>query len=84
MGKARQAYEAPAIGAATARMMRALVRRAGTGDTEALEELLKLETVLAAAIREAGKAAHDDAGYSWAQLAQVTGTTRAACAKRFS
>lgn len=76
-------YEAPAMGGMLRRCVRAMVRRAGEGDVEALEELLRLEVELAAAIREAGAQLHDR-GHSYAYLAAATGTSRQAAHKRFT
>lgn len=76
-------YEAPAMGGMLRRCVRAMVRRAGEGDVEALEELLKLEGELAAAIREAGAAMHDR-GFSYAYLADAAGISRQAAHKRFA
>jgi hypothetical protein len=75
-------HEAPAVGSAAARMVRALVRRAGEGDTEALEQLRMLDELTTQAVSTALRRMHDEAGYSWAELARVTGTTRQACSQR--
>lgn len=82
MARTRKPYESPAVGAAAGRMMKGLVKRAANGDTEALEQLLGLDAVLASATREAGAALHDF-GYSWAELGSVAGTTRQGAASRF-
>lgn len=79
----QQRHEAPEIGAMAGRMLNALIRRAAEGDTEALEELVKLQTLASAALTAAGAAAHDERGYSWAMLAAATGTTRSAASQRF-
>ena len=78
----RRKHESPDLGAAAASMMRALVRRAAEGDTEALEELLELEAVVARSTVEASRVLHA-AGYSWTDIAAVTGTTRQAARQRF-
>jgi len=75
-------HEAPAIGAMASRVMRSLVRRAQEGDPEALEVLLGLQGVLQEAVTEAGRGLHDR-GHSYAWIADVTGTSRQAAAKRF-
>lgn len=74
--------ESPEVGSAALRMMRALVRRAGEGDTEALEWLAHLERELPALITEAGAAAHRF-GYTYTTLAQCLGVTRQAARQRF-
>lgn len=64
------------------RVMRALVRRAEEGDTEALEAL---ETIRRESAVQVRAAAHElvSFGYSYAELAQVLGTSRQAAQKRF-
>lgn len=64
------------------RMVRALVRRAAEGDTEALEALADLEALVPAAVTEAGRSLHRF-GYSYGELCQVTGTSRQAARQRF-
>jgi hypothetical protein len=70
------------IGAMASRVMRALVRRAADGDTEALEVLAGIHRQSAEAVRDAG---HElvTFGYTYAELAQVLGTSRQAAQKRF-
>jgi len=79
----REPYEAPQIGAMMERMFRALVRRAGEGDTEALEQLLRLQDVNAEAIKSAGRGLAEF-GYSYGELARWTGVSRQAAAKRYA
>lgn len=76
-------HEAPALGSAAARMIRALVVRAAEGDTEALEQLAALEQLLPQATALAGHHAHAW-GYSFSELAAVLGISRQAAIKRFS
>lgn len=83
MSRHKREREAPEVGAMAGRVIRALVRRAAEGDTEALEQLLSLETQLAQAIKDAGRALHDDAGYSFTYLAGVAGVSRQAARERF-
>lgn len=71
------------MGAAALRMMRALVRRAGEGDTEALEWLAHLEAELPRLMNEAGAAAHDH-GYTYTVLGQCLGISRQAARQRFT
>jgi hypothetical protein len=64
------------------RSIAAFARRAESGDTDALEGLLALESELRTAITSAGAALHA-AGYSWAEIAQTTGASRQAAQARF-
>lgn len=64
------------------RIIRAFARRAEEGDLDALVGLLELQEEVAKAITTAGKASHAH-GYSWAEIAQATGTTRQAAAMRY-
>lgn len=66
------------------RIHRALVRRAGAGDTTALEALARLERVASSATTVALSRAHTSGGgfYSWGELADVTGSTRQAVQQR--
>lgn len=79
-------HEAPEVGAAILRMMNGLIRRAADGDTEAIEALAEVEafapraTGAALTLAHHGKTATD--GYSFAELAAVTGTSRAAVQQR--
>jgi hypothetical protein len=75
-------HEAPEVGAAILRMMNGLIRRAAEGDTEAIEALYVIEGVAPHATNAALTLARDDAGYSHAELAAVTGTSRAAVQQR--
>lgn len=79
----RREREAPEIGAMARRVTRALRRRAEGGDTEALEELLKLSREVDVEIQAAGAALHRF-GYSYTELGNVCGTTRQAARARFS
>lgn len=74
-------HESPELGAMVGRMLNALVRRAAEGDTEAVEQLARLEALS----RQAHTSAMAEArrfGYSLAELARVTGTTRQAVSQR--
>lgn len=75
--------EAPEVGAMAGRVVRALVRRAAEGDSEALEELLKLAELLPAAIRDAGVAMHRF-GYTYTELGDVAGISRQSARERFA
>lgn len=73
--------EAPEVGSAALRMMRALVRRAGQGDTEALEWLARLERELPELISEAIVGGREF-GYTYADLGQCLGISRQAARQR--
>lgn len=77
-------HEARDVAQAARRMIRALVRRAGTGDTEALRELVETQRVLAEAIQAAGAAAYATGHYSYADLAGELGISRQAARQRFA
>lgn len=62
-------------------MIRALVRRAGDGDLEALECLGFLEAEIQAGVKDAGRALHAW-GYSYTELAPWLGVTRQAVRQR--
>lgn len=82
MSKRKREREAPEVGAMAGRVIRALVRRAGEGDTEALEQLLSLQAQVAAAVNDAGAGLHRF-GYSYTELAGVAGISRQAARERF-
>lgn len=75
-------HEAPEVGAMVGRMLNALIRRAGEGDTEALEQLQYVEELARLAHTAGLVAARQDAGYSLSQLAAVEGTSRQAISQR--
>lgn len=76
-------HEAPEVGAAIVRMMRALVARAAEGDWEAIEQLAMIEQLAPTATSLACKLAHDgDPGYSYTELANVLGVARQAVRQR--
>lgn len=67
------------------RMSRAMVRRAGEGDLEALEALRQMELDIEAAIKDAAAALHDGPdGYSWTIIGEVCGCSRQNARQRFS
>lgn len=75
----KREYEAPDVSKACERMMRALVKRAGTGEAEAVEELVRLQAVLRASLGDAvAEYRQGPAGASWADVAVLVGTTRQA------
>ncbi len=66
------------------RMLRALVRRAEEGDTEALEQLARLEVAAAHATTEAMVAMYTGSGprYSYGEVANILGVSRQAVRQR--
>lgn len=80
--KPKRDREPAEIGAMSRRVFRALVRRAGDGDIEALRELVALQDQLRNAITDAGRELHDF-GFSFTYLAAETGVTRQAARKRY-
>jgi hypothetical protein len=84
MARQRKEREAPEVGAASARMMRALVRRAADGELEAVEELARLQAVLDACLHEAVQGYRNGpAEASWADVGRILGTTRQSAQARF-
>lgn len=79
----RERPEAPEVGQAARRFVRALVKRAEEGDTEAIEQLVETQHETTQAITAAGQAL-SRAGYSYTDLARVLGTTRQAARQRFA
>jgi hypothetical protein len=77
-------HEARDVAQAARRMIRALVRRAGAGDTEALRELVETQRMIGEAIVDAGAAAYATGHYSYTDLAQELGITRQAARQRFA
>lgn len=75
-------HEAPEVGAMIGRMLNALIRRAADGDTEAIEQLQAVEQLAGNAMTAGLMAARTEAGYSLAELAAVTGTSRQAISQR--
>lgn len=79
----RKAYESRDVAAAAGRMIRGLVKRAATGDQEALWELVQLQANVNDAINEAGARMHVQAGYTYTTLAGELGISRQAARQRF-
>lgn len=75
-------HESPDVGDAIVRMMRGLVTRAAHGDTEAIEQLARIEQLAPVATSLAGRLAHDHKGYSYTELGAVVGTSRQAARQR--
>lgn len=81
--------EAPELGAAVIRMLRALARRAGEGELEALEQLAMLQDSLQMQLGAAVagyrdfQPAHNAPGYSWADVASILGCTKQSAWERF-
>jgi len=80
----KREYESRDVAAAAARMFNGLVKRAGTGDQEALYELVQLQAKLQAAITDAGAAMVVQADYSYTALAGELGVSRQAARQRFA
>lgn len=81
--------ESAELGSMLRRMVRALVRRAAEGDTEALRELARLQDELPGAITVAGQLMHEGTrmggeGYDYTTLAGELGITRQAARQRFT
>jgi hypothetical protein len=84
MSKRRREYEAPDMEKMMTRVARALVRRAAEGDLEALTALANVDRALQSAICDAAAELHDDAGYSWSEIARELQITRQAAQQRFA
>lgn len=80
----KREYEAKDVAAAAARMFNGLVKRAGTGDQEALYELVQLQGKLQAAITEAGAVMVVQADYTYTALAGELGISRQGARQRFA
>ena len=79
----RKEYEAPDMEAMINRVVRALVRRAGDLDLEAVGSLARIEQMIHdEAIPAAAQAAHDASGYSWSEIGRELGITRQAAQQR--
>lgn len=75
-------HESPDVGDAIIRMLRGLVTRAEEGDTEAVEQLARIERLAPVATAMGGRRAHDNAGYSYTDLGRVLGISRQAARQR--
>lgn len=75
-------HESPELGAMIGRMLNALIRRAAEGDTEAVEQLGRLENLARQAHTSGLAEARRAGGYSLQELANVTGTSRQAVSQR--
>jgi len=76
--------ENPEYAAFACRILRAAARRVGDGDIEGLAGLVALRTEVDAAIAAAIDGLRSPKwAYSWAQIAQVLGTTRQAAQQRY-
>lgn len=75
--------EAPELGAACVRMFRALARRAGDGELEALEQLAFLQDSLQIQLGAAVAGYREGHGFSWTDVGNVLGITRQAAQQRF-
>lgn len=77
--------EAPELAAFLRRMARALVRRAGEGDLEALSALVDARTAIDAAIGQAARALHDldPEPYSWTDIGRELRISRQAARQMY-
>lgn len=75
--------EAPELGAACVRMFRALARRAGDGELEAIEQLAMLQDSLNMQLGAAVAGYREGHEFSWTEIAAILGVTRQAAHKRF-
>lgn len=75
-------HEAPDLGDAIVRMLRGLVTRAAEGDTEAIEQLARVEQLAPAATSMGVQLARDRAGYSFTELGRALGISRQAARQR--
>jgi hypothetical protein len=82
VGRGGRDVENPAFAAFVRRIIRAHGRRIATGDVEGLRDLLTLAADLDAATHAAVTGLRR-AGYSWAEIAERTGTTRQAAHQRW-
>ena len=77
-------YEAPQIEQMMIRMMRALVKRAGDGELEALEALANLEHQAGLRLKDAVHAYREGpAAASWTDIGRIMGTSRQTAHERF-
>ena len=76
--------EAPELGAAAVRMMRALARRAANGELEALEQLDALQAQLQTQLGEAVAGYREGpAQASWTDIGRILSMTRQNAQQRF-
>jgi len=80
--KRRDVVENDAFAAFTRRVIRAHGRRVGTGDVEALRDLVALSSVIDQALIDA-VAGLRAFGYSWAEIGQRLGISRQAAQQRW-
>lgn len=81
--RARRVCENKEFAAFARRIVRAFGRRIATGDVEALPELIALQRDIDAVMGQAVSALKDQ-GYSWAEIAARTGTTRQGAQQRWA
>lgn len=78
----RRRYESPDMGRAIERQVYALVTRCLEGDTEALEELARVHTVVNRAILAGARGLYAR-DYTWADIGGLLGISRQAASQRF-
>ena len=89
--RSKQHREAAELAAMLRRMSKALVRRAGEGDLDALEALAVVRAAINEAVGEAAYALHEPCvwmngekvGYSWAEIGGVLGISRQSAHQQF-
>lgn len=81
--RTRYVVENDAFAAFVRRVVAAQGRRIAAGDIEGLAELLALADHVETSIRTAVQTLHDQHGYSWAEIADRSGTSRQAAHKRW-
>ena len=81
--RAKRVTENREFAAFARRIIRAFGRRIAAGDVEALPDLVQLQRDIDAIMGDAVKGLKDQ-GYSWAEIATRTGTTRQAAQQRWA
>lgn len=79
----KQFRESSELAAFLQRMAKALVKRAGEGDLDALAAIRQARKRLADAEKEAADALHYDRGYEWSVIGATLGITKQAAQKQF-
>lgn len=77
-------HESPELGAAARRFLRALAVRATEGDTEAIEQLAQLSRDIDLVLGQAVAGARQAVSYSWADIAELVGTSRQNAQQRWA
>ena len=80
---AKRQREASEVAEMMVRMVRALRRRAASGDLEALRAFVKVQVTVKVEMRLAACALHDQHGYSWTEIGWAAGITRQSAQERW-